>query len=257
MLDEALGLKGYRRMRKGDPNPIHFSPTDMAKCPLQLRAKKETGKVREISPELKEIFAKGNEIHVLEGIYRKGARGFVENELHMTMIRTTKDMIFSGYMDFLMIDEKGLYIEDLKSCNRNAFYHFNTNPEQFSEKIQVSSYRYLYYIIFGVRIDRAVITKIDRANTRNRISLEVPMYSIAYMEKFLEHHPAIRMALKYEITEEKFNEHSEHIIRKNRWVCNYCDDSKSCPINIKLTSEEKAEKALKKKAKAKFNKLVK
>ena len=249
-------MNNFRRMRKGDPNPIHFSPTDMAKCPIQLRAKKETGKERVISDELKEIFAKGNEIHINEGIYRHGARGLLETEMHITMIRKAKDMIFSGYMDFLMIDEKGMYIEDLKSCNRNAFYHFNTNPESFSEKIQVSSYRYLYYTIFGVRISRAVITKIDRKNPRNRISLEVPMYSIAYMEKFLEHHPAIRMALDYVITEEKFMEHTEHIMRKNRWVCGYCDDNKLCPINIKLTAEEKVEKAKKKKAKATFKKLV-
>ena len=83
------------------------------------------------------------------------------------------------------------------------------------------------------------------------------MYSIAYMEKFLEHHPAIRMALKYDITEAKFMEHTEHIIRKNRWVCRYCDDDMRCSINIKLTKEEKLEKAKNKKAKATFKKLVK
>ena len=242
-------------MRKGDPNPIHFSPTDMAKCPLQLD-KKKAGKKFVYTPELKEIFKKGNTIHHNEGIYRKGARGHIDTELHMTVIKNDKEMIFSGYADFIMIDENGLYGEDLKSCNRKAFYHFNSDPSQFSEKIQVSSYRWLYFQVFGVDIERWVITKIDREEPRNRMSLLVPVYSIEYMDKFLENHPSIRKSLKLNMTEEQKDRVTEYIIRKNRWVCNYCDDKKTCSLNKKLTAEEKLLKAQKKKAKATFKKLV-
>ena len=242
-------------MRKGDPNPIHFSPTDMAKCPIQLDAKK-AGKKFVYTEKVREIFKIGNTIHHNEGIYRHGARGHIDTELHMTVIKNTVDMIFSGYADFIMIDEKGLYGEDLKSCDRKAFYHFNSDPESFSEKIQVSSYRWLYFNIFGVDIERWVITKIDRAEPRNRISLLIKTYSIEYMDKFLENHPSIRKSLRLDMTEVQKEKVTDYIIRKNRWVCKYCDDSKTCPLNKRLTTEEKLLKAKKKKGKATFQKLV-
>ena len=248
---------GFRRMRKGDPNPIHFSPTEMAKCPIQLDGKKDGTKKFTYTEKVKEIFKQGSTIHLNEGIYRHGARGLIETELHMTVISDKLDMIFSGYADFIMIDEKGLYLEDLKSCARSAFYHFNSNPEQFSEKIQISSYRWLYFQLFGVDIERAVITKIDRAEPRNRISLLIRPYSLEYMDKYIESHPSIRKALKYAMTKEQKDKVTEYIIRKNRWVCNYCDDKKTCPLNKKLTLEEKLLKAKAKKGKATFAKLVK
>ena len=250
-------MTGFRRMRKGDPNPMHFSPTEMAKCPYLLTNKKEHKVSFVYTDKVKEIFKRGSEIHTLEGIYREGAKGLINTELHMTVIKKDETMIFSGYMDFLMIDENGLYIEDLKSCDRKAFYHFNSNPSSFSEKIQVSAYRWLYFQIFGVEITRGVITKIDRENTRNRISLEVPMYSISYMDKFLDQHPSISSATGQKITAGRFVELTEIIIRKNRWVCKYCDISKDCDLNIKLTKLEKELKKKKKDQKAVFEKLIK
>jgi len=250
-------MSNFRRMRRGDPNPIHFSPTDLAKCPLKLTQKKEGKYVFKPSEKLSEIFEKGNSIHVNEGIYRTSGKQLIDTELHLTVIRNDLAMIFSGYMDFLMIDENGLYIEDLKSCNRSAFYHFNTDPDSFSEKIQVSAYRWLYFQIHGVIIDRGVITKIDRENPRNRIALGINLYSIDSMDDFINSHPSIMKATGQEITDEEFLVKTEKLIRKNRWVCRYCEDQNECDINIKLSKEEKLAKAKAKKGKAKFAKLVK
>lgn len=248
---------GYRRMRKGDPNPVHFSPTELAKCPIKLTEKKEGKYIFKPSEKLSEIFETGNYIHICEGQYRNHARGLIDTELHLTVIRKDLKCIFSGYMDFLMIDERGMYIEDLKSCNRNAFYHFNSDPNSFSEKIQVSAYRWLYYQVHGVIIDRAVITKIDRENPRNRIALEIPMYSIDSMDDFIWNHPSIAVATGDPLTDQEFRKRTEKIIRKNRWVCRYCEDNKECKLNIKLTREEKVEKLKAKKGKETFAKLVK
>ena len=68
-------MSNFRRMRRGDPNPVHFSPTELAKCPIKLTEKKEGTYVFKPTEKLSEIFEKGSHIHVDEGIYRYNARG--------------------------------------------------------------------------------------------------------------------------------------------------------------------------------------
>ena len=243
-------------MRKGDPNPIHLAPTEMGKCPIQLTDKKENGKKFNYTEKILEIFKKGTRIHHNEGIYRKGGRGTLDIELHMTVIKRSLDMIFSGYADFIMIDEKGLYGEDLKSCARNAFYHFNKEPNSFTEKIQLSAYRWLYYVVFGVDIERWIITKVDRDEPRNRMSLLIETYTPEQMEEFILGHPSILSILGKKLSEEAFLREAKKIIKKARWLCRYCDDKKTCIINKVLTAEELAEKNRKKEGKKTFNKLI-
>lgn len=249
-------MSNFRRMRKGDNNPVHFSPTDLAKCPIILE-KKKLGKGDFVyTPKVRTIFEKGTHIHVLEGLWRENARNFVEKELHMTMIAKDKSIIFSGYADFIMLDQNGLYIEDLKTCDRKAFYHFGKDGGSWSEILQVSAYRLLYFVIFGVKIDRAVITKIDRDNPLNRYSLEVDMLEMEDMEDFILNHPTVLKITKNMINDD-FEKATLNNIKSNRWVCKYCQDNKDCFINNKLTKEEKLAKKKKVKQKATFNKLVK
>jgi hypothetical protein len=230
----------------------------MGKCPIQLVKKKSFEYKFIPTPKILKKFEKGNKAHILTGIYRSGARGLIDTEKHMTAINRDLSMIFSGYSDFIMIDEKGLYIEDLKTCDRKAFYNFFSDPESYTEKIQVSCYNWLYYIVFGVIINRGVITKIDRDNYRNRISLEIDLFSIDLTEKKILQNPAVLYILNM-ISEEDLHLETEIFLTKNkcRWLCSYCQDKKICTLNKKLTQIEKKEKEEKKKAKTAFKKLIK
>ncbi len=145
--------------------------------------------------------------------------------------------MFTGYDDFIMLDENGLYIEDLKSCSRRAFYFFNNEKGSVGERLQVSAYRWLYYVVFGVIIERAVITKIDRDNTLNKFSLEVEMMSINEFELFLTNHPTV-LVLQNKIDEDEFLFLSKGYVNAERWLCKYCDRAEECEINISLSVEE-------------------
>lgn len=247
----------YRRLRKGENKaPIRLSPTDLGKCPLKLYNKKIGKKEYVYTEKTLKIFEKGNRIHVMTGILRTGSKELIDTELHMTIIREDGKVIFSGYTDFIMMDDNGLYIEDLKSCNRKAFYHFFTNKDNYSEKVQVSAYRWLYYIIFGVIIQRGIITKIDRDNTLNKLSLEIDMIPVDEMEELVNNNPAL-LRFEAKITEAELLKLTNDFIKdNNRWSCSYCDEKKECVINKKLTLEEKEEKNIKKEKKALFKKLV-
>ncbi len=234
-------MSEFRRLQHGESEKgvLRFSPTDMAKCPIILRDKKLGLHEYKYTEKTKHIFAEGSKIHVLRGIYRTGSKEQVNTELRMKCIKDDREYMFTGYADFIMLDENGLYIEDLKSCSRRAFYFFNNEKGSTGERIQVSAYRWLYYVVFGVIIERAIITKIDRDNTLNKFSLEVEMMSINEFEEFLMNHPTVRI-LTGGINEAYFLVKTKEYIEKERWLCKYCDRAEECEINISLTAEEKA-----------------
>lgn len=249
----------FRRVYKGEnlSGIFRLSPTDLGKCPLVVYDKK-TGKKDEypIAEDIEEIFQSGNKAHIVEGFNREGARSFINKELHMTIIDNNRVVVFSGYADFIMMDGNGLYIEDLKTCDRKAFYFFFTNPNEYGEKIQISGYNLLYYVIFGVLVDRGVITKIDRDNFLNRISLQYELFSPAATELIILNHPALLYYHK-KISESEFLKQTyEHVKNYSRWLCSYCAKSRTCLINKKLTLEEEKAKIEKKKKKATFKKLL-
>jgi len=249
----------FRRMRKGDPDPVHLSPTDLGKCPAQIIKKKQPKKYpRKYSPELIEILEAGNRLHVTTSIYRDGSKGLIDNEKHMKAISLNEDVIFSGYADFIMIDENGLYIEDLKTTKREAFFHFNKSPDSYSEKVQLSAYRWLYWIIFGVKIKRGIITKIDRIEPLNRISLKIDMFSIDRTEELILNNPAL-LLLQGKISQEEFeNKTLDFVLNNgNKWLCKYCDDRNTCKINRQRKIIEKKKKAEQKAKKEEFQKLLK
>ncbi len=234
-------MSEFRRLQHGESEKdvLRFSPTDMAKCPIILRQKKLGLKDYKFTQKVRDIFAEGSKIHVLRGIYRSGSKEQVNTELRMKCIKDDREYMFTGYADFIMLDENGLYIEDLKSCSRRAFYFFNNERGSDGERLQVSGYRWLYYVVFGVIIERAVITKIDRDNTLNKFSLEVDLMSISDFEDYLMNHPTVQ-SLTGKINDKQFLVMSKMFITKNRWLCKYCDECEECDINISLTAEEKA-----------------
>ena len=229
----------FRKRRYNDPDPIHWSPTELTKCPKALLRKKE-GHKKEYSEDTLSIFEKGSEIHLETDILRSGAKAVIETELHATIIHESEEYIVSGYMDFLMFDLKGLYIEDLKSCNKGAFYYFMKEIGSPSEKLQVSIYAFLYFIIHGVRIKKGVITKIDRENPRNRISLEIDLIPINEIQSLIEDHPTINFLLE-KTNKKEFLRRTKAYIKKNRWMCKYCDDS-DCSIKKQLETGDKKQK---------------
>ena len=236
-------MSEFRRLRHGESEDgiLRFSPTDLAKCPIILRDKKLGLHEYKYTEATKHIFAEGSKIHVLRGIYRSGSKEQVNTELRMKCIKDDGAYIFSGYTDFVMLDENGLYIEDLKSCSRRAFYHFNNEKGSVGERIQVSAYRWLYYVVFGVIIERAVITKIDRENTLNKFALEVEIMSINDFEDFLINHPTV-LFLQDKINEKVFLSRTKEYVQKERWLCRYCDRSEDCEINLALNIEEEVNK---------------
>ena len=228
-------MNAFRRIRFGDPDPIHFSPTELCKCPKSLLGKKE-GVETIYAPETLQIFEDGSTIHLKEGILRNGMKGLIDMELHMTIIRDDESYIISGYSDFLMFDMIGMYIEDLKSCKFGAFWHFLKEKGSPSELLQVSIYAWLYWIINKVRITKGVITKISRENPRNQISLEIDLIPVEQITEFIEEHPTI-LFLQDKITKTEFNNRTKQYVENNRWMCNYCDDLK-CSIRTKLLKED-------------------
>ena len=249
-------MSEFRKARNGETAKYRFSPTDMYKCPIQLLKKKKEGIEYKYTEEVYDKFEKGNRIHNTEGIAREGARGNLGCEERMSLIHKSGKYMFNGYQDFNMLHPLvGEYIEDLKSCDRKAFYHFNNDPSNWSEKIQVSCYRWMRYVLHGYKTEHAIITKIDRDNPLNRISLEIDLFPVNYTEQFILNHPTV-LKLTGTISQERFNQATELIIRGNRWVCRYCEDKKTCPLNKKLTAEEKRLKKEKKEKKEVFNKLL-
>jgi len=226
----------FSRINRNDPDPIHYSPTELVTCPKILLNKKE-GKIREYSEDTLKVFEEGSTIHFKKGILRDGMKGLLNNELHMSAIHDSKEYVISGYADFLMFDLIGLYIEDLKSCKKGAFYHFLKEKGSSSEILQVSIYGFLYFVVNKVRIEKGVITKIDRDNPRNSLSLEIDLIPIEEIEKFILEHPTINFINKA-ITKKEFLARTKEYVKVNRWFCKYCDDL-SCVIRKELENDDK------------------
>ena len=230
----------FRKRRFNDPNPVHFSPTELCKCPLALLDKKK-GIYKEYDAETLAIFDAGSTIHYLKEMLSKGSRQIIDTELHMTVISKDDDYIISGYLDVLEMDTDGLYIVDMKSCNPKAFYYFLKDGASPSELLQVSLYAWLFYVVNKVKITKGVIRKISRDNMRNSVSLEFDLITPDEIETFVLGHPTINYFLK-KINKKEFEARTLEFMKQNEWMAKYCDKKKTCSVRKQLLKDKREAK---------------
>lgn len=180
-----------------------------------------------ITPELEEIFSKGREVHSIVEKYKKGAREIIGSEKYIKIIHRDKLFSLSGRYDFLKYDITGRYIEDLKSTKPGGFYFFLKQGLSSDYIIQLSLYAFLLYIKKGYRITNGVITKVDKENIRNKISLEGPLMTIEEIEEFIITHPVILKMMDpgFDIIEVTYEQ-----MKDSWWKCTNCQYKEGCPI---------------------------
>lgn len=181
-----------------------------------------------ITDDLSEIFDIGSEIHESEEFYRAGARGIIESELYRRIIHQSGKYAIGGKLDFYMAFILGKYIEDLKSTKKGGFFYFLKEGVNDDNKLQISIYAYIKYIHTSIITKIGVITKIDKEDPLNKISLSTSLYTIEDVRKFLEQHPVILCTLG-DITVEQLIESTANKIRPEvnkktgeYWKCTNC-----------------------------------
>jgi len=193
-----------------------------------------------ITDELNEIFDAGNVVHHYDEIYSEGGRGIVSCESYIKAIHESEKFCISGLHDYIKLDRNGLYIEDLKSTIPGGLYWFFKKGVDDGYKLQLSVYAYLYYLKHGVWIDTGVITKINKENTRDRISLSAKLFPLEYIRDVIVNHPVMK-TISGEMTEKellsvayaKLKEIDPEWAKGNRkeaWVCKNCQYKGRCEL---------------------------
>jgi len=182
-----------------------------------------------ITPELEVIFNTGREVHSLVEKYNKGARTVINSEKYIKIIHKDGAFSISGMYDFLKYDHNGKFLEDFKSTKSGGFYFFLKQGVNEDYIIQLSLYAYLLYIKKGYNIRQGIITKVDKENIRNKISLEGTLMSIRDTEEFIINHPVIRMKTNH-LAHDDFLELTYEQMKGNWWKCTNCQYIDGCPI---------------------------
>ncbi len=220
--------------KNGEPIPI-FSASKFSSCDWDhYKSKKDP---RPVQDELSEIFDKGNVVHREEEYLRQGARNVLECEEYIRIVHTSEEWGVAGLLDYDKLNFNGGYIEDLKSTKFGGFYFFLKEGINDDNKIQMSIYAFMKYVVSGVARNRGVITKIDKEEPLNRMSLVGDLHSADYMNNWLIVHPVVNTFLG-KLSEEQL---IQYCIRKLRpqvnkksgeyWKCGNCAYADgSCPV---------------------------
>lgn len=190
-----------------------------------------------ITDELSDIFDLGNEVHREEEYLRLGARNILECEEYFRIIHESDEWGVAGLLDYDKLSFKGAYIEDLKSTKFGGFYFFLKESVKPEDRRQMSIYAYMKYVHTGTKRTRGVITKIDKEEPLNRMSLVADLMSIDEVRKFLLNHPVVLVILG-KITEEKLIEICTAKMRPEvnqktleHWRCGNCQYADgTCPV---------------------------
>jgi len=193
-----------------------------------------------ITEELNQIFDMGNEVHHEDEVLNMDAKRGVSCEEYIKALHESEKFAISGFHDYIKMDFRGLYLEDLKSGKFGSFYFFLKEGMKRDYIIQLSTYAYLYYIKNGVYIKKGVITKIDKENTRNRLSLETDLMPREEIAEFLLNFPVIHAILgelrKVDFWDVCFEQIGlldpkyKNGNKKSPWVCMNCQYSKTCEL---------------------------
>ncbi|MFW9878646.1 MAG: hypothetical protein ACFFG0_36665 [Candidatus Thorarchaeota archaeon] len=198
-----------------------------------------------MTDELSAIFDDGNETHEEDEELTEGARNIIRKEDYMRIVYIPDGEPIWGIAGLLDYDKfcwKFSYIEDLKSTSFNGLYFFLKEYDQkegvkFDYKIQISIYRFMKYVIYGVKRKLGVITRIDKDCITNRISLTTPLFKINYVNDFLVNHPVILFKIG-KITEKELIKRTIEKLRPEvnpktgeYWKCGNCQYADgTCPV---------------------------
>lgn len=187
-----------------------------------------------ITDELNNIFDIGTTVHHQDNVLYKGAKCIEATEIEMKIVHEKRLFTMSAHADYVKFDFNGLYIEDMKSCKENAFFYFVkciTNGLSKDYIKQLSGYSFMYYIHKGgVRVEKGVIRRIQKDNTRNQMAIEDNLMSIEKMLKFVKTHPVLLCMLGI-IKEDKLIEKCKVQMEGEKWKCSNCSRREmDCPV---------------------------
>ena len=222
--------------KDGNPIPI-FSASRFPNCDWNHYCDKTPRLTKPIKDELSIIFDDGIEVHEEEEYLRDGARNILEHEKYHRIVHESETWGVSGLLDYDKICFRYPYIEDLKSTKFGGFYFFLKEGIKTDNKIQMSIYAYLKYVCTGVQRKKGVITKIDKEEPLNRISLVTDLFLISEIRNFLVNNPVV-LCILGKINEEQL---IEACIQKMRpevnkktgehWQCLNCQYATGdCPV---------------------------
>lgn len=219
---------------EGKPIPI-FSASRFSSCDWNHYV--GIVKPLPVTDELSDIFDMGNEVHREEEYLRLGARNILECEEYMRIVHTSERWGVAGLLDYDKLSFRGAYLEDLKSTKWGGFFFFLREGMKHEDKRQMSIYAYMKYVHTGTKRTRGVITKIDKEEPLNRMSLVADLIPINEIRTFLTKHPVKRVILG-EITEKEFidsciGKMASEVNQKTgeHWRCGNCQYANgTCPV---------------------------
>jgi len=144
-----------------------------------------------ITDALNDIFDKGNEVHHAIEVLEEGGRHIISCEAYIKVIHESKTFCIGGLHDYIKMYFGGLYLEDMKSTKAGGLHYFFRNGVDLRYKLQMSLYAYLYYVKTGVWINKGVITKVNKENILDRVSMSADLCSREYIRKYILNHPVI------------------------------------------------------------------
>lgn len=231
-----------------DSNPVDKDGNEI----LQLRMSRLSGcpegywqdlhDPQQITDELNETFDKGNDVHNEKEILNEGAKKNIAIEevikiMYDPLVKNEKTVyfIFKGTSDSFEFDFSGRFLRDYKSTYFNGFWYFMKEYDPKTKNLgdaytkQLSGYAYLIYVKYGVLLTHGVITKVDKENHRNEVSLEGKLYTLPQMRKFLLRHPVLLLYFN-RITREKFLELCVQWMQGKEWMCKNCVRNETCEV---------------------------
>ncbi len=195
-----------------------------------------------ITDDLSEVFDKGNEVHRENEYLTLGARNILEHEEYLRIVHESELWGMSGLLDYDKFGfSSGQYLEDLKSTKFGGFYFFLREGVKKEDKMQMSIYAYMKYVITGTKRNRGVITKIDKEEPLNRISLVTDLFTVDEVREFIVNHPVVKVILGVmtldNLAKLTANQIRPQMNKKNQeyWKCLNCGYATGdCPVRQQL-----------------------
>lgn len=235
---------------------MNFRSSQLNGCFYKEYLKKIKGLKYEISPQLSDIFDLGSDVHEEDELLMEGAKCVIASEEEMKIMHNSRDFTVSGHFDYLLFDFNGRYIKDLKTTKTWGLFYFIKDfiiDKKFplDNKIQLSTYAYIWYVIKQYYIDHGVIEKIakDREDRRVRVSLSTKLFTSDYMRNYILEHPVI-LAHRFP---EKYDEnyvigraidqmsHEDNLNKGKCWKCGNCQfreiEGEECEVKMIVESD--------------------
>jgi len=201
-------------------NALIFRSSSLAGCFSQ--SYRIMNKLGDHSDSSKRYFINGTKIHYFRDKLTIPAYP-LHKEDDYYIYNKKNNYYVKGQMDFIGLDELGVFILDYKSTSLKSFIYKLNKGMPDNNYNQLSTYKFIYYVHCGVDVEWGVIRYIDRGNIRNSMQISSQLKSLKECQDFILNHPLILYTLK-KINKLKFKEYLEEYNKKNKFMCQklYC-----------------------------------